>query len=165
MTGNSSVVGCIHVGRAGGALVGDATNLIMMGCMQAATGITSGEGALIGSGSVKEVGFMYNYYDTELSPGTNAIGSTADDYEYNKYIRGSKSHILKAVYNYQMSDEEYAKLNDYMKLEVYGLAPWAAMNNGIDAYNKSATGLKYPCNMIYSVSSEYTNRYPTLNIK
>ena len=160
---NSSVVGCIHVGKARGALVGSATNLIMMGCMQAAAGIQKGNGTLLGSGTVKGAGFMYNYYDVELSPSTNAIGAIADNYKYDQYIRGSKSHILKAVHNYLVSEEDYAKLNENMKKEVYGLAPWTAMNKGIEEYNKFKVAEKYACNMTYSVSTEYTNRYPTLN--
>ena len=160
---NSYVVGCIHVGNAKGALVGTADNLAMMGCMQAASGITSGNGALLGEGSVTNSLFMYNYYDVEQSPGTNAVGSTTDDYDYEKYIRGSKSHILKAVYDYKVSDETYDKMNDNMKREVYGIAPWTAMNLGIDKYNDTAVGEKYPCAMKYSTSAGYSNRYPTLN--
>ena len=60
------------------------------------------------------------YPNSLQSPGTNAVGSTTDDYDYEKYIRGSKSHILKAVYDYKVSDETYDKMNDNMKREVYG---------------------------------------------
>jgi hypothetical protein len=162
---NSYVVGCIHVGNATGALVGKANNLAMMGCMQAASGIASGNGALLGEGSVTSSLFMYNYYDVELSPGTNAVGATTDAYGYDKYIRGSKSHILKAVHDYKVSDESYEKMNDNMKREVYGIAPWTAMNMGIDKYNGTAIGKKYPCVMSYSISDGYSNRYPTLNLK
>lgn len=45
----SYVVGCIHVGDAGGALVGKSGNLYMQGCMQAAEGIPSSQGALLGA--------------------------------------------------------------------------------------------------------------------
>lgn len=89
VAGTSYVVGCIHVGDAGGALVGTAGNVNMFGCMQAARGITGG--ALIGTDananpifkpqislavqkSTKNTSaipafrtFMCNFYDTELA--------------------------------------------------------------------------------------------------
>ncbi|MGN1255496.1 MAG: hypothetical protein ACI4T9_13020 [Prevotella sp.] len=88
LDGESSVVGCIHQGNASAALVGSATNLTMYACMQTAAGISKGKGALVGEASIKPQGtkdikwgsFMVNYYDIERSPGTNAVGSTADDY-------------------------------------------------------------------------------------
>lgn len=167
LDGNSYVVGCIHVGKhvgaTGGALVGSANTLTMMGCMQAAEGIPSGSGALVGASVGTWGTFKYNFYDVELSPGTNAVGDPAEDYDYDDYIRGSKSHILKAVNNYEVSKETYAKLNDDMKLEVYGIAPWTAMNSGIEKYNQSTIGAKYPCNMRYETSTGYSNRYPSLN--
>jgi hypothetical protein len=33
---------------------------------------------------------MCNYYDVEKSPSTHAVGSTADAYLPQQYIRGSK---------------------------------------------------------------------------
>ena len=39
------------------------------------------------------------------------------------------------------------------------------MNMGIDKYNGTAIGKKYPCVMSYSISDGYSNRYPTLNLK
>ena len=79
---------------------------------------------------------MCNYYDVEKSPQTNAVGDIADAYQPQQYIRGSKSHILKAKNDYLLnSAEEYEKLKDYMKKEIYGLAPWKAMNYAIANYN------------------------------
>lgn len=169
LNGTSYVAGCIHVGDVGdarGALVGAATNLTMLGCMQAAAGIPSGSGALLGSGTTAKDGFMYNYYDTELSPGTNAIGTTATTYDYDQYIRGAKSHVLKAKNDYLIGDEvDKTKLTANQLSEMYGLAPWKAMNQGIEAYNRTKTGQAYPCLMRYQVSAEgYTNRYPKLII-
>ena len=177
LTGASYVVGCIHVGNAGGALVGSADNLTMLGCMQAAAGIPAKTGALLGAyagttsffapqskNSVTWGTFMCNYYDIEKSPNTHAVGSITDSYPYQQYIRGSKSHILKAKNDYLIGDNtDYYKLNDNMKAEMYGLAPWKAMNYAIWKYNSSAIGAKYPCQMHYQSSSVgYTHLYPTL---
>lgn len=121
----SYVVGCIHVGDAGGALVGASSNLYMQGCMQAAEGIAANTGALLGGylpysstsnwrffdpqisfdftdmsaklkGTPSWGRFMCNYYDKELSKNTNAVGNIADKYSPLEYIRGRDSYILKA---------------------------------------------------------------------
>ena len=179
LTGTSYVVGCIHVGNAGGALVGEADNLTMLGCMQAAAGIPSGSGALLGAygaGAKSEFfapqsknriewgTFMCNYYDAEKSPGANAVGSIKDDYAPQQYIRGSKSHILKAKNDYLLgSNVDYNSLSANMKKEIYGLAAWKVMNYAISRYNSSAAGAKYPCNMHYRTSDVgYTHLYPEL---
>lgn len=164
LSGTSYVVGCVHVGSAGGALIGSADNLTMLGCMQVADGLSKTTGALLGASGVKWGSFMYNYYDTDLSPEATAIAGADDDFEYNEYIRGNKSHILKAVKDYMIgADVDMTKLTANMKKEMYGLAPWKAMNQGIDKYNASTVGVSYPCSMKYSTSTNYTNRYPTLN--
>ena len=179
LSGTSYVVGCIHVGTAGGALVGSANNLTMLGCMQAAAGIPTNAGALLGGygegaksqffapqskNSLTWGAFMCNYYDVEKSPQTNAVGDIADAYQPQQYIRGSKSHILKAKNDYLLnSAEEYEKLKDYMKKEIYGLAPWKAMNYAIAKYNESKIGKNYPCMMQYKASEiGYSHLYPTL---
>lgn len=179
LSGTSYVVGCIHVGNAGGALVGSANNLTMLGCMQAAAGITSGTGALLGAygtgaksnffapqskSNLTWGAFMCNYYDVEKSPETNAVGNITDDYLPQQYIRGSKSHILKAKNDYLIgANADYDKLSTNMKKEMYGLAPWKAMNYAIAKYNESKIGKDYPCQMKYQTSSVgYTHLYPTL---
>lgn len=179
LSGASSVVGCIHVGNASGALVGSASDLTMLGCMEAAAGIPSGTGALLGSygagaksnffapqskSNLTWGTFMCNYYDTEKSPNTNAVGSTADAYMPQQYIRGGKSHILKAKNDYLLgSSEDYSKLNANMKLEIYGLAPWKVMNYAIAKYNASKLGKDYPCQMQYKASEVgYAHLYPLL---
>ncbi len=179
LTGASYVVGCIHVGDAGGALVGSADNLTMLGCMQAAAGIAENSGALLGAyaagaksnffapqakSSLTWGTFMCNYYDVEKSPSTHAVGSTADAYLPQQYIRGSKSHILKAKNDYLLSaSDDYDKLNDNMKQAIYGLAPWKAMNYAIAKYNESKTGKAYPCQMHYQASETgYSHLYPAL---
>ena len=179
LEGTSYVVGCIHVGNAGGALVGSASDLTMLGCMQAASGINANTGALMGSYSANATSdffapqskstlswgsFMCNYYDVEKSPNTNAVGSITDAYQPQQYIRGSKSHILKAKNDYLIdSSVDYSKLSTNMKKEMYGLAPWKAMNYAIWKYNSSTVGQKYPCNMQYQSSSVgYAHLYPTL---
>ena len=178
LTGASYVVGCIHVGDAGGALVGSANNLTMLGCMQAAAGIPEKSGALLGgyaSGAkaffapqskdnLSWGSFMCNYYDVEKSPMTNAVGRTADAYLPQQYIRGRKSHILKAKNDYLLgAKDDYDKLTANMKLEIYGLAPWKAMNYAIAKYNASKTGQSYPCEMQYKASETgYSHLYPAL---
>ena len=179
LEGTSYVVGCIHVGNAGGALVGSASNLTMLGCMQAASGIAKKTGALLGSYSANAKSnffapqsaknltwgsFMCNYYDVEKSEETNAVGSITDAYQPQQYIRGSKSHILKAKNDYLIdSSVDFSKLSANMKKEMYGLAPWKAMNYAIWKYNQSEIGKKYPCTMKYQASSVgYTHLYPTL---
>lgn len=179
LTGASYVVGCIHVGDAGGALVGSADNLTMLGCMQAAAGIAENSGALLGAygagaksnffapqskTSLTWGTFMCNYYDVEKSPSTHAVGSTPDAYLPQQYIRGSKSHILKAKNDYLLgASDDYDKLNDNMKQAIYGLAPWKAMNYAIAKYNTSKTGQYYPCEMHYQASETgYSHLYPAL---
>lgn len=165
LAGTSWVAGCIHVGNAGGALVGEATNLNMVGCMQAASGIADKAGALLGSGTINKQKFKYNYYDIELSPNATAVGGVDDDYKYDDYIRGSKTHILKAVIDYSVSDEIYSKMSNKFKAEVYGLAPWKAMNEGIKIYNNTDAVNAYQCIMEYKASGSYNNRYPILKLK
>jgi hypothetical protein len=177
LSGNSYVVGCIHVGNASGALVGSADKLTMLGCMQAAAGIPQNTGALLGAYSgttsffapqstsnVTWGSFMCNYYDVEKSPKTNAVGSIADSYPYQQYIRGGKSHVLKAKNDYLLGDNaDYNQLKSNMKAEMYGLAPWKAMNYAIAKYNASTIGSKYPCAMNYQTATVgYTHLYPTL---
>jgi hypothetical protein len=107
---------------------------------------------------------MCNYYDAEKSPGANAVGSIKDDYASQQYIRGSKSHILKAKNDYLLgSNVDYNSLSANMKKEIYGLAAWKVMNYAISRYNSSAAGAKYPCNMHYRTSDVgYTHLYPEL---
>ena len=163
LTGSSYVVGCIHVGNAGGALVGEADVLTMMGCMQAAAGLDNTTGALLGNSSVTWGTFMYNYYDVELSAKATAVAGEKDKYDYDTYIRGCKSHVLKAVEDYMINPEvDKKKLSSSQLSEMYGLAPWNAMNQGIDMYNATSVGKAYPCSMRYSTTENYTNRYPIL---
>ena len=172
LKGTSYVVGCIHVGTAGGALVGSINSdyaLTMLGCMQAATGLSKSTGALLGGvtedGSVKWGTFKYNYYDISLSTAAVAISNKSDAYDYDDYIRGAKSHVLKAKHDYMINaDADKTKLTAGMLSEIYGLAPWYAMNQGIAAYNATKIGQSYPCTMKYEMTGDgYTNRYPTLN--
>lgn len=190
----SYVVGCIHVGDAGGALVGESSNLYMQGCMQAAEGIASGTGALMGGylpysstsnwqfftpqisfdysnmtakikGKPSWGRFMCNYYDTELSPGTNAVSSIPDRYSPLEYIRGRKSFILKAKNdNLLKGDVSFASLNNAnQRLAFYGLAPWRAMNYAIYRYNQSSAGSTHKCTAHYENNSTgYVHRYPEL---
>lgn len=185
------VVGCIHVGDAGGALVGESNNLRMYGCMQAAEGIPTNTGALLGgytSGSsssffapqisfnfndinAKLQGkpswgrFMCNYYDTDLSAGTNAVGAVSDRYSPLEYIRGRVSTILKAKNDNLLSgDANFNALTSVsQRLAFYGLAPWKAMNYGIWRYNNDTGNAEHKCNAHYENNSTgYVHRYPEL---
>lgn len=193
----SYVVGCIHVGDAGGALVGASSNLYMLGCMQAAEGITSGDGALVGShlpyssennwkflapqiefnynkaantGNPIWSRFMCNYFDTELSPNTWAVGdlglSTSKDYSPLEYVRGRKSFILKAKNdNLLRGDAKFISLQNYdQRMGFYGLAPWKAMNYAIYRYNSEGVGnTTHTCRVHYvNNSTGYVHMYPEL---
>ena len=184
VTGVSYVVGCIHVGDAGGALVGTAANVNMFGCMQAAEGISGG--ALIGNDvkgsftpqiSLSEQKnnsksassrpafrtFMCNYYDTTMSPSANAVGAIADDYSLLEYIRGSSTDILRAKNDYLVNGVSMSLLLSQANYQqYYGLAPWHAMNYAIYWYNTNR-GSKHPCTMHYESNTVgYQHRYPTL---
>lgn len=184
VTGVSYVVGCIHVGDAGGALVGTAANVNMFGCMQAAEGISGG--ALIGNdvnGSFKPQislseqknnsksassrpafrTFMCNYYDTTMSPSAHAVGETADDYSLLEYIRGSSTDILRAKNDYLVNGVPMSLLLAQANYQqYYGLAPWHAMNYAIYWYNANR-GSKHPCKMLYESNKVgYKHQYPTL---
>ena len=184
VSGVSYVVGCIHVGDAGGALVGTAANVNMFGCMQAAEGISGG--ALIGNdvnGSfTPQISlsaqknnskspssrpafrtFMCNYYDTTMSPSANAVGAIADDYSLLEYIRGSSTDILRAKNDYLVNGVSMSLLLSQANYQqYYGLAPWHAMNYAIYWYNTNR-GSKHPCTMHYELNTVgYQHRYPTL---
>ena len=190
----SYVVGCIHVGDAGGALVGASSNLYMFGCMQAAEGIASNTGALMGEylpysntsnwkflapqisfdfknmqakvkGTPSWSRFMCNYYDTQLSPGTNAIANISDLYSPLEYIRGRDSYIMKAKNdNLLAGDVSFGTLTSVsQRLAFYGLAPWKAMNYGIYRYNATSIGSTHTCKAHYENNSTgYVHRYPEL---
>lgn len=188
----SYVVGCIHVGDAKGALVGTADNLTMLGCMNAAEGISGG--ALLGAypaGSTESDyffapqiplsemltnpalfsrrpvwrNFHCNYYDTELSSGATAVGGFTDNYSPWEYIRGRRSGILKAKNDQLLTGEASfsALTSTTQRNEYYGLAPWKAMNYAIMKYNDSTAGLKHPCKAHFiSNTTGYSHRYPEL---
>ena len=184
INGTSYVVGCIHVGDAGGALVSSASDVNMFGCMQAAAGLGS-QGALVGTdvksslkpqvklSTQKSTGncstkpsfrnFMCNYYDCTLSPSATAVGGESDDYSLLEYIRGATTDIMMARNDFLTRDVPMATLikqSNYK--QYYGLAPWHAMNYAIWWYNYNR-GSKHPCKMkfVYDASG-YKHRYPVL---
>lgn len=184
LTGTSYVVGCIHEGDAGGALVGTADNLTMYGCMHACSNITGG--ALLGSytssseffkpqeGVTLQWGnFMCNYYQHNFDQITNAVGSTPDNYRPQEYIRGARQHILRAKNDNLLGDDvPYEELKGQQKEEFYGLAPWKAMNYAIFQYNQMSVARaseyhsfpeSHQCHMMYNVNNiGYAHRYPLL---
>lgn len=174
LSGSSYVVGCIHhsesVNDASVALVGSANDLHMWGCMQTSAGIYGG--ALVGSGAtnlapqdpndLKWSRFMCNYYDVTESPDANAVGTVTDTYAVQEYIRGSRTYILCAVNDNKLPADAYQNLPDNRKKDIYGLAPWKAMNYGIHQYNNSVAG-KAPCNAHYeAITAGYSHLYPLL---
>ncbi len=187
LLGTAYVVGCIHEGDAGGALVGTANNLTMYGCMHASANITGA--ALLGSyaagsqsnyfapqnkkSELRWSQFMCNYYQHNYNQITNAVGSTTDDYRPQEYIRGARQHILRAKNDNLIGDDvPYDKLQGMQKEEFYGLAPWKAMNYAIFQYNQMNVALaseyhSYPeshqCHMVYEVDDiGYAHLYPQL---
>lgn len=197
----SYVIGCIHVGDAGGALVGKSGNLYMQGCMQAAEGIDPNTGALLGdyldysspyakpedrntwqfftpqisfdftdmnatySGKVSWGRFMCNYYDTQLSPNTNAVKNIKDKYSPLEYIRGRETYILKAKNdNLLGGDVTFSALNTVSRrYAYYGLAPWKAMNYAIYKYNQTSAAKDHKCTAHYENNSTgYVHKYPEL---
>ena len=174
LSGSSYVVGCIHHSESvydiPGALVGDADNLYMYGCMQTSRGIEGG--ALVGRyysnlapqdpNDLKWSRFMCNYYDVSESPAANAVGTVTDTYAVQEYIRGSRTYILCAVNDNKLPADAYQNLPDNRKKDIYGLAPWKAMNYGIHQYNNSVAG-KAPCNAHYeAITAGYSHLYPLL---
>lgn len=187
---DSYVVGCIHVGASGAAMVGQSDALVMLGCMEAGSGIPAGP-ALLGayassattrffnpqmSSVVRWDDFMCNYFDTQLSPGTIAAPGTQVvpgkpvengkplSYSPNEYIRGIKTSLLKARQDYFINDKTpYKYLSDAQRLAFYGLAPYKAMDYAIWRYNTSVIGALHPCSMHYVVDNTgFDNRYPEL---
>lgn len=184
LTGTSYVVGCIHEGDAGGALVGTADNLSMYGCMHASSNNTGG--ALLGSyatstaffapqaGTMLQWGrFMCNYYQHDFDQATTAVGGTTDNYRPQEYIRGARHHVLRAKNDNLLSDDvPYETLKGQQKEEFYGLAPWKAMNYAIFQYNQTSVAKaseyhsfpeSHQCHMMYEVDDiGYAHRYPQL---
>ena len=112
---------------------------------------------------------MANYYDTELSPGTTAVGGVADAYKPQEYIRGAHSYILKAKNDNLLSDEvdyeEKIKPNPLMVEGYYGLAPWKAMNYAIYQYNLVGAQVKDAHNCTGHFVNDnvgYAHTYPKL---
>lgn len=184
LIGTSYVVGCIHEGDAGGALVGSADNLTMYGCMHACSNITGG--ALLGSyatsntffapqtGNMLQWGrFMCNYYQHNFDQATNAVGNITDNYRPQEYIRGARQHILRAKNDNLLGDDvPFESLKGQQREEFYGLAPWKAMNYAIYQYNQTSVARaseyhSFPeshlCHMAYNVDDVgYAHRYPLL---
>lgn len=127
-----------------------------------------------------------NYYDTELSPGAMAfdtklgmmpqnayrLGTAGDtlwlSFHRLQYLRGVPTHIMCAK-NDNLVDKktEWNKLSVNQKRELYGAAPWRAMNYGIYMYNLMdvARDEEYNlCNMHYENTNTtgYSHRYPQL---
>ncbi|MDY2642188.1 MAG: hypothetical protein SOW01_07410 [Mediterranea sp.] len=176
LEGNCYVVGCITQGNGGKALVGEADNLFMMGCMQTCSDLTGG--ALLGAYSAGATEFfkpqegkvawgklMACYYDIDRSPQATAVGGhAAYSYLPQQYVRGTETKYLCAIKDYLLQDKAYYELLSVMERRLYyGIAPWKAMNSAIYYYNQLAVGKLYPCEAQFTVNSTgYNNRYPQL---
>lgn len=179
-------VGCFHQGSSSAPLVNDSQDLgfEMYGCMQANDGIASGTAALANiTTSETIVGIISEdteleeikwgqvsccYYDTELSPGSVAFHTSSGNlssFHRLQYIRGSKTHILCAKNDFLVdSKTEWKKLAQERKDELYGVAPWRAMNWGIYMYNSTVREDINRCNMHYEPATTvgYAHLYPEL---
>ena len=90
------------------------------------------------------------------------MGTVTDTYAVQEYIRGSRTYILCAVNDNKLPADAYQNLPDNRKKDIYGLAPWKAMNYGIHQYNNSVAG-KAPCNAHYeAITAGYSHLYPLL---
>lgn len=179
-------VGCFHQGSSTAPLVNDSQDLgfEMYGCMQANDSIASGNAALANITTTESIvacisddteledvkwgKVSCNYYDTELSPGSVAFHSRSGNmsaFHRLQYIRGSKTHILCAKNDFLVdSKTEWKKLTDERKAELYGVAPWRAMNYGIVVYNSTVREDVNRCKMHYEPATTvgYVHLYPEL---
>lgn len=122
-----------------------------------------------------------NYYDTELSTAAKAFSFTNGqvlpkskikdgktiDIPFNRiqYIRGVPTHIMCAKNDFLVDNKtEWMKLSDQRRKEIYGAAPWKAMNFGIFMYNSTVVDEINKCKMHYENESTtgYSHRYPEL---
>lgn len=179
-------VGCFHQGSSSAPLVNDSRDMgfEMYGCMQANDGISSGQPALASITTQELIVAPFhdtipldevtwgkvacNYYDTELSQGAIAFSTQSGDlsaFHRLQYIRGAKTHILCAKNDYLVdSKTEWDKLAPQRQQELYGVAPWRAMNYGIFMYNSTQREDINRCKMHYEPATTvgYAHLYPVL---
>lgn len=121
-----------------------------------------------------------NYYDTELWEGALAYKNSyhySDDYleprtinghssiHRLQYLRGVPTHVICAKNDYLIDAQtDWKKFSDIQKIEIYGVAPWKAMNYGIARYNTSyGREVIQKCKMRYYIDEKgYANKYPEL---
>lgn len=111
----------------------------------------------------------YNYYSEKLEP--RKVRNDKDGREYSsihrlQYLRGVPTHIICAKNDYLVDAQTvWNKMDDNRKIEIYGVAPWKAMNYGIARYNSNYSGSEaiQKCKMRYYVNEKgYANSYPEL---
>lgn len=191
-SGFCSFVGCFHQGNSTAPLVDNAEKFEMYGCMQAASGISGAALANVASAydPKSENNFIFclredlpldsvgwtnaacNYYDTELSTGAKAYSFTngitlpqAKPFHRIQYIRGVPTHIMCAKNNYLADNKtEWMTLSPQRRMEIYGAAPWQAMNFGIFMYNSTVVDEANLCKMHYEPATTvgYAHLYPEL---
>lgn len=132
----------------------------------------------MGVDSVGWTSVACNYYDTELSAGAKAysfsnskvlpaVGTDGKEIPFHRiqYIRGVPTHIMCAKNDFLVDNKtEWMKLTPQRRMEVYGAAPWKAMNFGIFMYNSMVVDEINRCKMHYEneTNTGYSHRYPEL---
>lgn len=124
-TGRIYVVGCIQYGDAGGALVGESDNLIMMACMRTASNSGAAGGALLGKYSESSTSeffkpqtsvaslswssprFMCNYFIKTPTLNTRAVGYLKDGSSIPTYINKKKKEITYLPQQYIRGAHDY----------------------------------------------------------
>lgn len=184
-------VGCFHQGSSNAPLVNNADKFEMYGCMQAASGISGAALANVASAydPTSEDNFIFClredmaidsvgwtdvaccYYDTELSTAAKAFSFTnttlpgTDPFHRIQYIRGVPTHIMCAKNDFLVDNKtEWMKLSAQRRKEIYGAAPWKAMNFGIFMYNSTVVDEPNRCKMHYEPATTvgYAHLYPEL---
>lgn len=111
----------------------------------------------------------YNYYSEKLEP--RKVRNDKDGKEYSsihrlQYLRGVPTHIICAKNDYLVDAQTvWNKMDDNRKIEIYGVAPWKALNYGIARYNSNYSGGEdiQKCKMRYYIDEKgYANKYPEL---
>lgn len=81
-----------------------------------------------------------------------------------QYIRGVPTDIMCAKTDFVIDAKTtWSSLSLLQRTEIYGVAPWKAMNFAIYQYNSEIANTVYQCKMHYEANSlGFDNRYPSL---
>ena len=136
-----------------------------------------------GAKAFKLINFK-NSNDSYTSPKEKTVPRNVDknsngEYVYNEgaitkysslhrkqYIRGVPTDIMCAKTDFLIDAQtKWSSLSPLQRIEIYGVAPWKAMNYAIYRYNRgiSSSDTNNLCNMHYEVNGTgFNNRYPEL---